>query len=292
LKIGNGTYDGGCSVTGSIKKALQFVEEYAQNNKVSAVVNISYGIGSIREGESEFDLLVNNIITFNDNIFICVSNGNEGPGISTTGTPAAANLAFSVGAFLPANIANECFGAALKNDKIYDFSSRGAELNKPDAIAPGAAFSTVPPFSTDDFMNGTSMAAPQAAGAASLLFSAAHQFQHSTQVTGIMLNNALKYSAIPLNEYNYLDQGNGVINIPAAFDILKSKLKKDTDCDQITYDITTMCLANGKQLARSAYWRCSGYFPSESDRQTLQLVPFLAIVWMQILAPAFIVRFL
>ena len=273
LKIGNGTYDGGCSVTGSIKKALQFVEEYAQDNKVPAVVNMSYGIGSIREGESEFDLLVNNIITFNENIFISVSNGNEGPGISTTGTPAAANLAFSVGAFLPANIANECFGATLKNDKIYDFSSRGGELNKPDAIAPGAAFSTVPPFSDDDFMNGTSMAAPQAAGAAALLFSAAHQFQHATQVNGIMLKNALKYSAIPLNEYNYLDQGNGVINIPAAFNILKSKFKKTTTCDQITYDIVTECLANGKQSDQSAYWRCSGYFPGESDRQTFTINP-------------------
>ena len=267
LKIGNNTYDGGCTITGSIRKALQFAEEYAQQKKIPVVINISYGIGSIREGESEFDFLVNNMMTYNDNIFICTSNGNEGPGISTTGSPAAANLIFSVGAFLPGDIANECFEANLKNDKIFDFSSRGGELNKPDAIAPGGAFSTVPPFSNENFMQGTSMAAPQAAGAAALLFSTTQGSSISEQVSGTVIKNALKYGSSPLNGYNYLDQGNGVINVPHAFQLLKSYSKFSSKC-HISYDITTECPINDTEISSSAYWRCSGYFPSKNDKQT------------------------
>jgi len=273
LKIGNGTYEGGCTVTGSLRKALNFVEDYVQEHKSPAVVNISYGIGSIQEGRSDIDHIVSDILMFNENIFLCVSNGNEGPGISTTGTPAAAKNAFSVGAMLPADVANECYGTNLKADKIFYFSSRGGELNKPDAIAPGSASSAIPAFTDDDFMRGTSMAAPQASGAAALLLSAAIQSNPPLLTKNSLIHRALKYSAAPIKDYCYLDQGNGVINVPKAFEFLRSYSKKYRDETIINYEISTEYPSTGDVFIPSAYWRTGGYFPGENEEQTFTIRP-------------------
>lgn len=273
LKIGNGNYEGGCTVTGSLRKALNFVEDYVKEHKIPAVVNISYGIGSIREGRSDIDHIVSDVLTFNNNIFICVSNGNEGPGISTTGTPAAASAAFSVGAMLPADVANECYGTSLKEDKIFYFSSRGGELNKPDAIAPGSASSAIPAFTDDDFMRGTSMAAPQASGAAALLLSAALQMKPSLPTKNTFIHDALKYSAIQMRNYSFLDQGNGVLNIPKAFEFLKSYAQKFRGEKIIHYEISTEYPSTGDALIPSVYWRTGGYFPDENEKQTFTIQP-------------------
>ena len=76
-------------------------------------------------------------------------------------------------------------------DDLHPFSSRGPREDggfKPDVIAPGAAISTTPLWQAGgpvagvhtlppgySMFNGTSMASPQAAGAAALLVSAAQQ---------------------------------------------------------------------------------------------------------------------
>ncbi|UCE07305.1 MAG: S8 family serine peptidase [bacterium] len=268
LKIGNGSYEGSCTVTGSLRKALNFVEDYVKQHKIPAVVNISYGIGSIREGRSDIEHIVSDVLTFNENIFICVSNGNEGPGLSTTGTPAAAKSAFSVGAMLAADVANECYGANLKEDKIFYFSARGGELNKPDAIAPGSASSTIPTFTDDDFMRGSSMAAPQAAGAAALVLSAALQMNPPLITKNSFIYCALKYSAIPIKNYSYIDQGCGVINVPKAFQFLKSHTEIYRGEKVVTYEISTEYPSTGDVFIPSAYWRAGGYFPGENEQQT------------------------
>jgi len=273
LKIGKGIYEGGCTVTGSLRKALNFVEDYARSCKKPVVVNISYGIGSTREGRSDIEHIVNDVLQENENIFICLSNGNEGPGISTTGTPAAATQAFSVGAMLPAKLANQSLGTNLKQDKIYYFSSRGGELAKPDAVAPGFASSTVPSYSDDDFMRGTSMAAPQASGAAALLLSAAQQWRSPMKTSNLLIHRALKYSAVPIPGYSYLDQGHGVINVPAAFEFLKSYSEKHANDRVLVYEISANSPWQTSIAVPSAYWRTGGYFPGEDENQTFVIQP-------------------
>ena len=71
--------------------------------------------------------------------------------------------------------------------------------------------------------NGTSMAAPQATGAAALLLSAAKQAgvqKHSDQ-----LRQAMNSSARFLPFYGAHEQGNGLINVGAAWDLLKTNIK-------------------------------------------------------------------
>jgi len=273
LKIGNGIYEGGCTVTGSLRKALNFVEDYVHENKQPVVVNISYGIGSVREGQSDIDNIVKHVLQYNKNIFICVSNGNEGPGFSSTGTPAAAASAFSVGALLPTNVANDYYGANLKTDKIFYFSARGGELNKPDALAPGLASSTIPAFTDNDFMRGTSMAAPQASGAAALLLSAAIQSSPKLLTNNILLHRTLKFSAQPIDGYSYLDQGNGVIKVPNAYEYLKYYSGKFRGQKVYEYEVRTECPIMKYGFAPSAYWRTGGFFPNSNETQTFTVQP-------------------
>lgn len=273
LKIGNGTFKGGCTVSGSFKNALDFVEQYARKNRKPVVVNISYGIGSVREGESYIDELVNDVLFYNKNIFVCISAGNEGPGISTAGTPAAANKAFTVGALLNRASAKDIYGANLPGDAIFYFSARGGELNKPDAVVPGVASSTVPKFSDDDIMRGTSMASPQAAGAAAILWSAAVQSDPPLMIHNTVLKRALKNTAVPLKEYSFLDQGEGLVQIDAAFDFLKEYSTAYAKQKIIEYRITTENPLSTNNQGRTAFWRTAGFFPSGGERQKFTVRP-------------------
>lgn len=273
LKIGSGNYEGSCTVTGSMRNALNFVEDFARRTHKPVVVNLSYGIGSIREGQSDIDHIVSNILSNNQNIFMAVSNGNEGPGISTIGSPAAAGLAFSVGAMLPVDVARDCYGAKIGNDKIFYFSSRGGELGKPDALAPGAAAATVPRFTDQSLMRGTSMAAPQVAGAAALLWSACQQNAPALIINNLLLHRALKFTAQPLAGYNYLDQGNGVINVPAAFQFLKDYSSHSRRVAIFDYQITTESPGQPDDVASAAYWRTGSYYPADAEAQTFTIRP-------------------
>lgn len=273
LKIGNGTFENGCTVSGSMRRAFDFVREYARTHSQPVVVNLSYGLGSIWEGQSEIDRIANDLVTYHETIFLSVSAGNDGPGISTVGTPAAAKRVFTVGALLPLNLANDYYGARLKSDKIFYFSARGGEVQKPDAVAPAAASSTVPNFADDDFMRGTSMAAPQVAGAAALLLSAARQSNPPIPVKNLLLHKALTYSATPLMGYSELDQGHGVINISAAFKLLQ-QLSQSAKNDPVDgYEITTESPTAANNFNSTAYWRTGGYFPTAEERQTFSVRP-------------------
>ncbi len=273
LKIGNGTYEGSCTVTGSMRKALNFVEDHARRTHQPVVVNLSYGIGSIQEGQSDIDRIVSNVLSNNENIFIAVSNGNDGPGVSTTGSPAAASLAFSVGAMLPMDLARDCYGAKIERPQIWYFSSRGGELNKPDALAPGAAVATIPKFTDESLMKGTSMAAPQAAGAAALLWSACQQNPSSMIINNLLLHRALKFTAQPLPDYDFLDQGNGLINVPSAFQFIKEYSDHSRGIAIFDYQITTECPSQPNGVAAGAYWRTGSYYPVDSEDQTFTIRP-------------------
>ncbi|MDZ7264377.1 MAG: S8 family serine peptidase [candidate division KSB1 bacterium] len=276
LKIGNGTYENGCTVSGSMRQAFDFVRDYARVHRQPVIINLSYGLGSIREGQSEIDRMANDLVTYNANIFLCVSAGNDGPGLSTVGSPAAAPRAFTVGALLPRDIANNYYGARLTSDKIFYFSARGGELNKPDALAPAAASSTVPNFTDDDFMRGTSMAAPQVAGAAALLLSAAANSTPSVAVTNRILHKALTYSATPLQGYSPIDQGHGVINVPAAFKLLQQLSARGNNDPVDDYEITTESPTAADNFNATAYWRTGGYFPTGEEHQTFSVRPIFS----------------
>jgi hypothetical protein len=197
---------------------------------------VSVQIGSserFKDGNSVISTIWNRLVDrYRKPIF--VSAANTGPGIGTMSELAFSTNVISTGAYVNRDtwLADE----GLKSDKDYyvaNLSSRGPRQDggfKPDIIAPSlGVFSTLasravtkspyelPPGYTIAF--GTSEATPMAAGAGALLISAAKQ--SGVTYDAERLKRALKYSARLLPDYAPHEQGDGLVQVPAAWNLLQ-----------------------------------------------------------------------
>jgi hypothetical protein len=103
-----------------------------------------------------------------------------------------------------------------REDQLAYFSSRGGELAKPEIVTPGVAYSTVPRWNTGhEISQGTSMAAPHAAGLAALLLSAANQ--EKRPVLARSIKQALMVTATPLAAATFVDEGTGLPDVERAY---------------------------------------------------------------------------
>lgn len=220
-KLGNNLFAGGATVSESMKKSFLYADKISKERKEPCIINMSFGIGSEIEGQAEMETFISELVKNNPYLYICTSNGNEGPGISTAGLPAASNYVFSSGAVLTEEVGRDLYGTSFKNDIILYFSSRGGEVSKPDVISPGACVSTVPNWTGNDRFWGTSMASPYSAGVMSLLLSAAEKEFPGVKIPSVFLYKVVRESAVYNEKYNVLDQGHGFINVINAFELLK-----------------------------------------------------------------------
>jgi len=273
LKIGDNTLSGGSTTTESMKKAMEFAGKWSQEHKTPVVVNVSYGIGTEKEGLADIDRVTDNMLKRYPLLSVATSAGNSGPGLSTVGTPAGANLAFSTGALLTRKNAKNLYGSKIARDVIFYFSSRGGELAKPDGLAPGCAVSSVPAWESWVVMRGTSMASPQAAGCLALLASAAVQAKEKPQFNGGMLARALRNSGRPLPGYSLLDQGAGVVNVPAAWESLKRLASRDFASQIAGYRVTGDCPSCPDGKALTGFFRAGTYLPSRPDSVDFSVSP-------------------
>ena len=214
LKIANNAH-GGVTVTGSMLTAMDYAIRFAKSRSIPLVLNMSFGVGNELEGTARMDQIMDSVLAANPDVAIAISAGNDGPGLSTLGFPGSADRALSVGATFPLAFLE---GAPEdgRPDPVAYFSSRGGELAKPDIVAPGVAYSTVPRWNTgDERKGGTSMASPYAAGLLALLRSAAVAEKQTPNAR--QLKQALMVTARPLSGATYLDQGTGTPNIGSAW---------------------------------------------------------------------------
>jgi subtilisin family serine protease len=215
LKIGENA-DGGISTTGSILAGLEYAVGIARQRRMPLVVNLSFGVGSEREGQAAIDRLVDSVLAANPDVVMTISAGNDGPGISTLGFPGSAERAISVGATFPLVFVFEPGEAGGTPDPVAFFSSRGGELAKPDIVTPGVAYSTVPEWDRGEERNaGTSMAAPHAAGLAALLASAL--VQQAKPVVASEIRHALMVTAMPVAGEGWIEGGAGVPDVNLAW---------------------------------------------------------------------------
>jgi subtilisin family serine protease len=225
---------------------------YAAKDANVDVIQMSIGgLPSLNDGNNARAILYNRLIDkWGAQIFL--SAGNSGPGVNTIGDPAVATKAMAIGAYwtresVQANYGNVVPGA----EALHDFSSRGPREDgglKPEVVAPGNATSSVPTWQAQQcvapivcspglgMFNGTSMAAPQASGAAALLLSAAipSNVGHKPEQLRMALTSSARY----LTNYQAHEQGFGLINVGAAWDLLKTNLK--------TQSIDSSVLVNSK----------------------------------------------
>src|SRR6058998_3977456 len=216
LKIANSAR-GGISVNGSMQRAMVYAARYAQQRNLPLVLNLSFGVGNELEGRAVIDSIVNAFLTAHPSIVFTISAGNDGPGLSTLGFPGSADLALSVGAVYPGVFSRAPQpGVPPAPDVLAWFSSRGGDVDKPDVVAPGVAYSSVPRWDTgNEIKGGTSMAAPHAAGLAACLISA--MLQEGRKVSAAELAQALRASALPVGGATAIDEGAGVPRLEAAY---------------------------------------------------------------------------
>lgn len=273
LKIGDNTNAGGATTPGSKKRAFEYAAKWAKDKGVPVIISLSYGIGSEIEGDSDVDKLMTSILESNPLVVASVAAGNEGPGISTIGTPGASPRVFTSGALLTKKNAEALWGGKVGGHRIFGFSSRGGELNKPDAVSPGVAWSTVPPFLSRSVMAGTSMATPQSSGAHALLLSAA--LAEKVAWNSNTLKVAFRASAKPVKGYSSLDVGAGLLHVPSAWTVLKKLGAKVARTKlHVGWDVATPTAHKpGTKGATASYWRVGSYIPEYPEMVTFTVKP-------------------
>jgi subtilisin family serine protease len=215
LKIANDAR-GGISVSGSMQRAMTYAAQFAAQRGLPLVLNMSFGVGNERAGQAVIDSVVDAFLLAHPEVVFTISAGNDGPGLSTVGFPGSADLALSVGALEPGAFLRAPQPGPPSPDRMGWWSSRGGDLAKPDLLAPGQAFSTVPRWNLgDEIKIGTSMAAPHVAGLIARLASA--MVQEHRPILAADLTQALRATATPLVGWNVLDQGAGVPRLEAAY---------------------------------------------------------------------------
>jgi hypothetical protein len=204
------------------------------------VINMSIGgLPALNDGNNTRAMVYDRLIE-QSNVQMFISAGNSGPGVNTIGDPSVATKVMSVGASITRETYVSNYGAdPIFADNLLYFTSRGPREDggfKPNIVAPGSAISSTPLWQAGgpvggtyalppgySMFNGTSMASPMAAGSAALLLSAAKA--SGVQHQPAQLRQALNSSARTLDRYDAYDQGNGLMNIVAAWDLLKTNIQ-------------------------------------------------------------------
>ena len=224
----------GCTPTALIEGMI-----YVAKQSNVDVINMSIGgLPALNDGNNTRAILYNNLIeTYTVQMFFSI--GNSGPGMNTAGDPGLVTRVMGIGAYITDETYLADYGTQFyQDDNLHYFSSRGPREDggfKPDLVASGAAVSTTPMWQPGaglpyvlppgyQLANGTSMASPQAAGAAALLVSAAQQ--SNVQYQPAQIRQAMKSTTRYLSgRYQAYEQGNGLLNVNAAWDLLKTNLK-------------------------------------------------------------------
>ncbi|MFI6130531.1 S8 family serine peptidase [Micromonospora sp. NPDC051141] len=258
------SWGGGCTAAALTTGMVDLVV----NRRVD-LVNMSIGgLPALNDGSNARAVLYNDLInTYGVQLFI--SAGNSGPGLNTVGDPSVATDVVSVAASVSKDTWLANYGSVVRKDNwLFNFSSRGPREDggfKPNITAPGSAISTAPTWQAGNpvpeagyplppgyqMLNGTSMAAPQTAGAAALLLSAAKAT--GTGVTPAALRRAVYTSAKPIAGVPTYAQGYGMVDVPGAWNLLAQGVPTRTYTSE-----AAVCTELSPNLTR--YDRASGTF--------------------------------
>ncbi|MDB1086730.1 S8 family serine peptidase [Streptomyces sp. ACA25] len=222
------SWAGGCTATALTEGMIDLVV-----NRDVDIVNMSIGgLPALNDGNNARARLYTELIdTYG--VQLIISAGNSGPGMNTVGDPSVADKVISVGAGVSKETWAANYGSEVKAKyALFPFSSRGPRADggfKPTIVGPGASINTIPTWQAGSavpdagytlppgygMFNGTSMSAPQVAGASALLLSAADQ--RGFDVSPADLRTALASSAKPIKGVQAYEQGAGLMDTAGAW---------------------------------------------------------------------------
>lgn len=190
--------------------------EYAVR-KGADIINLS--LGYYERDEEAIERFRQRINELAAHTLICEAAGNDGPGLATLAAPADAPNTLAVGAYIAPEMLAVNYGWTAEAAVPWYFSSAGPARDgslKPDLLAPGSVISTVPVWKSQSvqLIEGSSMAAPFAAGSAALLMEDLWKEGHG--FNSLMLKQALINAAQPLDYLSPAEQGYGVLDAYAA----------------------------------------------------------------------------
>jgi serine protease AprX len=221
-----------------LSDALTALDWILDNQDDLGVDVISFSVGG--EGPSDGSTLLDSACDrmVDEGIIMCVAAGNSGPAARSIVTPGTAEKVITVGAMDPAG-------------DIFQKSSRGPTPDnrvKPDLVAVGVDVASARSGSLhgEGTMSGTSMAAPQVAGAAAVILGKQPDLDPAS-VKRALLSSADDIGLSgPDNTYGY-----GAINLSSALSLVEEP-KERTDPEVFSLDLSRSTATAGDPVTIEA----------------------------------------
>lgn len=245
VKIGDTRLGSNSAGTGVVRGLITVLENQCD------LINMSYGGWPIEPNAGRMNELISEIVNKHGVIFVA-SAGNNGPALSTVGSPGGTTTALlGIGAYVSPAMMEVMYSHreqtyAKVPEMAFHWSSRGPATDGDlgvDLCAPGGAIAAVPPWTLQGqgLKNGTSMSSPNAVGNIALLLSALKAEELDYSPPGI--RRALQNTARPVSGSDVFATGRGLIQIDKAHEYLKQN--EAAKAEDVRFEVTEI-LSGGR----------------------------------------------